>query len=541
MNTPQKNGEKKSSRLFFLLSNTLLIAVLTAVYFVAGKAGLSLAFTNASATAVWPATGLFLAAMLLLGYRVGAAIFLGAFLVNWTTTGGIATSLGIAAGNMLESLAAAFLIKRYACGAGFTETSACIFKFFTAAIGSTFLSALIGTATLLAGGLARLEDLWPVGFTWWLGDLVSAVILTPFIIIWADPPRARFKWKTAAEIAALLVSVFAVVGTVFGAGVYGEGTSYPLEYLGIPLLLWAVFRFGRHGATGISFLMCAITLYQTLRGRGPFAVAEPNASLLLLQSFMAVISGMGLAVAAVLLEQKKFQEERSHFVSSVSHELRTPLGVIKSGLDVIAQEDVPVTEEQKKEFLDVARKNVDRLAKLVNDILDFQKLRSESFALDFEECSLAEILEETARMTQVLADQKRIAFSVNIDEDLPRISADKNRLIQVWFNVLDNAIKFTDKGSVSLVAQKRPGGIYILITDSGHGIEPQDMNKLFKPFSQIRNPKNRKIGGTGLGLVISKKIIEQHGGELGLESQPGKGTRVSIFLPFNGRPQKRSF
>jgi signal transduction histidine kinase len=527
-----KSAAAKTPPPFPRVADLPLILFLALIYFAAGKFGLSLAFSNASATAVWPPTGLSLAAILLLGYRVTPAIFLGAFFVNWTTAGGIATSAGIALGNTLEAVAGAFLIRRFALGVNFPEHAVSVFKFFVLAGISALLSAAIGTFTLLAGSLVRPVDFFAVGFTWWVGDFVSAVILTPLIILWTRLPRGHWRLESALEILVLLICICGISGIVFGGGFNPEGTTYPLEYLGIPFLLWAAFRFGGHGATGVSFLISGIALYQTLRGRGPFAVINPNDSLLLLQSFMAVSSALSLVVAAVLLDQKRFQEERSHFVSAVSHELRTPLGVIKGGLDVIVQGFAGPVSAKQKEFLEVALKNVDRLTRLVNDILDFQRLQAKAFPLNLEDCNPSEILEETGKMAHFMAGQKGITFSMEIENALPKIPADKDRLIQVLFNVLDNAIKFTDKGSVSLAAQKRPMGIQILVTDTGPGIRPEDREKIFKPFGQIRSVKGGgKNRGTGLGLVISRKIIEQHGGRLDLESQTGKGTRVVIFLP----------
>src|SRR5216117_3721046 len=161
------------------------LLVLTGVYVVAGKFGLSLAFVHASASAVWPPTGIALAATLLLGYRVWPAILLGAFLVNATTEGSVWTSLGIASGNTLEGLLGAWLVTRFANGRNVFSRSQDIFAF-TALAGflSTTVSATIGVTSLSLGGYASWDRFGAIWLTWWLGDVAGALVVAPVLILW---------------------------------------------------------------------------------------------------------------------------------------------------------------------------------------------------------------------------------------------------------------------------------------------------------------------------------------------------------------------
>src|SRR5207249_4219314 len=162
------------------------------VYFIAGKLGLKLAVVNANATAVWPPTGIALAALLVFGYRVWPGIFLGAFLVNITTAGSVATTIGIATGNTLEGLLGAYLINRFANGRRALERSQDVFKFATlAALLSTTVSATFGVTSLCLGGYARWTDYEPIWLTWWLGDVVGAFIVAPLLLLWSADPRVR--------------------------------------------------------------------------------------------------------------------------------------------------------------------------------------------------------------------------------------------------------------------------------------------------------------------------------------------------------------
>ena len=199
------------------LKELAALAVLAAAYFVAGKLGLKLAFVNASATAVWPCTGIALAAFLILGYRAWPAILAGAFLVNYATAGTLATSLGIAAGNTLEGVVGCYLINRFAAGRHAFEHAKNIFKFaFLAGIVSTTVSATIGVTTLALAGFADWNIYGSIWSTWWLGDAVGAVVATPLVLLWWENPRLHWTHKQLIELAFLFAGLSFTCWIVFG-------------------------------------------------------------------------------------------------------------------------------------------------------------------------------------------------------------------------------------------------------------------------------------------------------------------------------------
>ena len=284
------------------------MAGLAVVYFVAAKLGLSLAFVNPSATAVWPPTGIALAAFLILGARVWPAIFLSAFAANVTTAGSIVTSLGIAAGNTVEGLLGAFLVERFAAGRQAFARPRNTFRFALLAAGlSTVVSATIGVASLALGGFARWGEFWHIWLTWWLGDGAGSLVVAPAVLLWAESPRIEWTRRQAVEAAALLACLLLVGFVVFGGPFPNAAKNYPLEFLCIPILLWSAFRFGaRETATAI-LLLAVIAIRGTLRGFGPFARETQNESLLLLQAFIAVIAVTKLIVAAVVTERRRME------------------------------------------------------------------------------------------------------------------------------------------------------------------------------------------------------------------------------------------
>jgi diguanylate cyclase (GGDEF)-like protein/PAS domain S-box-containing protein len=278
---------------------------LTVLYFIAGKLSLTLALVHASTSAVWPPTGIALAALLILGHRAWPAIFVGAFLVNITTAGGVLTSVGIATGNTLEAIVGAWLVQTFCGGGRVFERALYIFKFtILVGLGSTAISATCGVASLWLGGLAGPDDHGSIWLTWWLGDLGGDLVVAPLVYLWATRPWPRWEPLRMLEAAALLVSLLGVGFVVFGGVLQGDMRS--LSFLSLPVLLWAAFRFNQREAATATALLSGIAVWGCLRGAGPFA--NTNESLVLLQAFMGVIGITTLAVAATVSQRRKAEE-----------------------------------------------------------------------------------------------------------------------------------------------------------------------------------------------------------------------------------------
>ena len=283
------------------------------MYVVAGKLGLRLAFVHVSATAVWPPTAIALAALVLRGLGLWPGVLLGAFLVNVTTAGTVATSLGIAAGNTLEAVVGAYLVNRYARGRYAFERSQDIFRFAAlAALGSTTLSASGGVLSLLLGGFLEITRAGAVWLTWWLGNMVSDLVLAPVIILWFTHPRPRWSAHQALEAAAIALLVVATGLLVFGGLLPVGWRNYPLNFLCVPVLLWPAFRLGQRESATAALLLAAIAVGGTIRGYGPFTRDSANEALLLLQSFVAVVSLTVVAVGAVVAERRRLETRLLH-------------------------------------------------------------------------------------------------------------------------------------------------------------------------------------------------------------------------------------
>jgi len=286
-----------------------LIGTLAVIYFIAGKLGLMLASLHASASPVWPAAGMALAALLLFGYRIWPAIFVGAFLVNVTTAGNVATSFCIALGNTLEALAGAFLVNRFAGGKNVFDRPQGVFKFAIAAAISTVLSPVFGVTSLALAGFADWANYGAIWVTWWLGDATGDLVFTPLILLWGTRLKLCWKKGEAVEVAVLLLLLALLSAVIFGGWLEVSAKNYPIAFVCGPIVIWTAFRFTqRETATGI-FILSVIALWGTVHGFGPFAEQTENQSLLTVQSWTAVLAITAMALSAGMAERRRIEEE----------------------------------------------------------------------------------------------------------------------------------------------------------------------------------------------------------------------------------------
>lgn len=236
---------------------------------------------------------------------------------------------------------------------------------------------------------------------------------------------------------------------------------------------------------------------------------------------------------AVLFERtKELDRLKSEFVAVVSHEVRTPLTSIKGSLELLGDERFHKLPPPQKELLGICQANTERLISLINDILDFSKLESSKLSLNVESIDVGRILVEAVENIRNLAGQKGVEIDLKIETSTGMIEADPMRLSQVVTNLIGNAIKFSpEKSRIEAFASGEDGHITVSIKDYGRGIAQRDISRLFQRFAQLDSSTTRKAGGTGLGLVISKGIVEQHGGKIWVESALDKGSTFSFSLP----------
>jgi len=242
------------------------------------------------------------------------------------------------------------------------------------------------------------------------------------------------------------------------------------------------------------------------------------------------------AIGRDITEQKKMEDEvsraleiKSRFISIASHEVRSPLTAIREGISLIVDGlRGPVSADQK-DILDVALHNIDRLARLSTEILNFQKIESGELRLVRAWHDVREVLDEVAKTVRPLADEKGLALTVRAEGDLSRIVCDKDKITQVILNLVTNALKFTEAGSVQIEARREPDALHVTVRDTGPGIADRDMPRLFQSFQQFGAAPEK--GGSGMGLYISRQFVQAHGGRIWAESELGKGSTFHFTIP----------
>jgi PAS domain S-box-containing protein len=245
------------------------------------------------------------------------------------------------------------------------------------------------------------------------------------------------------------------------------------------------------------------------------------------------VTGVG-GIDVDITELKKLDRMKNEFVSTVSHELRTPLTSIKGSLGLMNESTLGNMTDNAKSMVDIAHKNTDRLINLVNDLLDMEKLVSDGIKYDFEFLDLSNLVTEAVESDHdFIAEHAEKFITTDIANEI-KVSGDAKRLKQVIANLLSNAIKFSpDGGEIKVAVSCCKIAAKVSFTDHGVGIDDKFKDHIFERFAQIDSSDSRKNSGTGLGLNISKLIIEKHGGEIGLDSKPGVGSTFFFTLPLH--------
>jgi two-component system phosphate regulon sensor histidine kinase PhoR len=228
---------------------------------------------------------------------------------------------------------------------------------------------------------------------------------------------------------------------------------------------------------------------------------------------------------------RQVEEIRRDFVANVSHELRTPLSIFRGYLETLLDDPHQPPGELLR-ILEVMERHSDRLYALVEDVLSLARLESPAAELDVSEISLPEFLQEILRDWEKRLEAKQLKSHLDVPRDLPKLEADESRLQEIIYNLLDNAVKYSQSsGVITLRAAVEGDRMRISVSDEGIGIRENDLPRIFERFYRADKARSRELGGTGLGLSIVKHIAQLHGGTAQAQSEPGKGTTISVVLP----------
>ncbi len=541
-----------------------LILVLGAAYFVTARLGLLLAIPGGHVTPVWAPSGIALAALLLCGWRVWPGIWLGSFAANlWDFVGSpmslatdIATSATLGAGASAAALLGAQLLFRYVGQRSPLERVRDVWAFL--ALGgalSCLVSATVGVTALCLGGFAPWSAYGQVWLTWWVGDTLGVFVVAPLLLAWYRPTLSvpRTVWLEAACWFGLLITasfyVF-VQGTLPFSG-------KPLAFVIIPFLIWPALRFGARGAATAVAVIAVVAVWGTTRGVGAFSVGTSTESLLLLGLFVGVVVVTALYIAAIVSEREQAEHAlvtaketaeaanraKSAFLAAMSHEIRTPMNGVIGMIQVLQQSSL---KSSQSEIVKVINDSALALLGIVDDVLDFSKIEAGQFEVEHEPMSVAAVVEGACDTLDHLASNKGVELTLFTDPLLPEPAlGDAARLRQVILNLAGNAIKFSSGQertarvavrATAVAMDSTSPAFEISIADNGIGMDEETLSRLFEPFAQADMTTTRRFGGTGLGLSISRRLVHLMGGDIEVQSQPGKGSVFKVRLPSERAP-----
>ena len=541
----------------------LQLTILFAIYFVTARIGLSINAVSGFAAAVWPPTGIALAATYLLGYRVWPGILLAAFLVNSVTGAPALVALGIAAGNTLEALAGAYLLKRFIkFDTALERIKDVLGLVLFAALLSTCISATIGVTSLLLGKIIATSSFATTWLTWWIGDMLGVLLVAPLIFVWSNKSSVNFNPKRIVETLVVTILLLDLSGIVFRGLLQNDIKPFTFGYIIFPILIWIVLRYGQRGGISSLFGMSVVAIWSTVAGASLIKDGDLSNNLLLLQTFTGITAITFMTMAAAVaerertIEYKQRLEERTiflvkqrsrlqalsaskdEFIALASHQLRTPATSVKQYTNMLLEDYAGKLNKGQRKLLNIANESNERQLNIIDSLLRTAQVDS-GIILENEKANLnlliTEILKDQASIFE--SKNQTVEFTHSIDK--PIVLIDKAKFRMVLENIIDNASKYSSHSSkIKIAVRKGKNGLEISIKDYGVGIKKTDLSKLFKKFSRVDNPVSIAVGGTGLGLYWAKKLIDAQGGSIDVVSELGHGSTFTITLP-PARPVKK--
>ena len=254
----------------------------------------------------------------------------------------------------------------------------------------------------------------------------------------------------------------------------------------------------------------------------------------LLHNEKGEITGI-LAMVADITDRKKAEELKNEFINTITHELRTPLTSIRESVNLLGMLNPNKEDPEQKFILETSQRNINRLAKLINDILDFQKIEFGAMEYHFEKHQVNDLIRQVVDELMPSIKAKELTISLSLSDQIPEILFDWDRMEDVLFNLISNAIKYTDNGQISIVSaySTQDKELKFSVVDTGIGLSRENIPRVFDKFQQLSKEYNRSKGGSGLGLAIVKKIVEAHQARIEVESEVGSGSKFTIYLKNN--------
>lgn len=563
--------------------------VFALAYLLFAELGYALSLGPAIGGTFWPPSGLVVAVLLateLSAWRWLVVVGLVANVLSDRIHGQPATATaGYALANLLDPVVGAYLLRRIFGGPiAFRRVRELVASAIVAGFVSAPLASIVGglSAAWWSPEATTFGTTWR---TWSVGNAVGTIVLAPFVARVFDDRRKLTKttWRRGAETIALGLSVLVVTHFVFSA----SSASFAYPFLVFPVLLWASLRFGLVGVGFTVTIVVALATHRTVHGQGPFSGEQLSSTdrLVSLQLFAGVLAfsfnvlaliweersraaereleqtirklrdrEQALSLMVERLEESQVEREglleaeraarsdaqrasrlKDEFLAMLSHELRTPLSVVLGWVELLKQPSV--APETLARAIETIERNARAQTRIVDDLLDMSRIIEGKLSLTFATVSMLELVSSVVESFRPAAEKKNITLTLDVGSAAattpPQVHGDAARLLQVATNVVGNAIKFTPKhGRVDVKLEATEGQVRLVVSDSGQGIPAAFLPVVFDRFRQADSSLSRQHGGLGLGLAISKHLLETHGGSIRAESAGvGLGATFTVSLP----------
>jgi len=541
----------------------ILIATSLAYYLLA-RLGVALGIPPDGIAIFWPPNAIILSTFLIARRTQWWAFglgFLGAEVASDVPTFAVLEAVGYGLVNCFEGALSAFTLRRFVKDDFGLSTSRELFYFILAAIVVVpGVAALGGAAIYVLGGSS--EDYLLLWRTWWFGDAVGLAAFAPILLVlWRKYESGARSRKLAywLELALALATLVVAAELAFKVDWLITTEYYRLFYV-YPVLAWIALRGQILGAAAASAVTTCIVSWMAMTGEIPLSASGRFEDALFLQQFL-VVTNLSTLTLAVLVEQMaalnltlgvqleqarsrseiiaaKEQAERANqakttFLAHMSHELRTPLNAIIGFAGAIRSGTFgPVTNARHAEYIADIEESAQHLLLLINDVIDIARIEGGKLELSENVVEPNAAIEQVFRMLKSSASKKRIRLNNLSLPTLPNLRCDEIRVRQVLINVVGNAVKFSPEDSdIDVSAVHDEGFLKLVVRDRGPGIAAESVTRAFDRFQQFSEDPHVRAQGSGLGLHVSRMLMEAHNGQISIESGPGQGTTVTLAFP----------
>jgi signal transduction histidine kinase len=548
---------------------------MAAVYFGSAKLGFSLTSATHMVTAVWPPAGLAVGALLLFGYRIWPGILLGAFIANADRGVPLATTAGIALGNMAGPLLAALMLRRIVkVDRQIARLRDVLGLVVYGAMAAMTVTATNGVAQMALRGIIPWSAYLSVWWTWWVGDAMGVLLITPFVLTWATGPRMPWRGLRLVELTVLFLAVVGICFILF----FSWGAPRQVQYGVFPLVIWAALRFSQRETSTVVLVVAVLAVWSAARGGGPFSTGTLDERLVLLDGFLAVVSVTALSLGAVTGERSRAEgalqrahaelearvrertaelaaanaelarknEEVEGFVYIVSHDLRAPLVNLQGFSQELEHSCKQLDEKLRAVALPASvAKDVDFLLKdemlgalryisastakfhrLIDALLSLSRLGQQKYRR--EEVDVGAVVAST--LDCLRQQTERGGARIEVQGSLPTAVGDATAIGQVFSNLIGNALNYLSperSGLIEVGGKVEDGMAHYWVKDNGVGIPANAQQRMFQVFQRF-HPE--LAPGEGMGLAIAKRVVERHGGKIWAESEVGVGTTFHVTL-----------